>query len=93
MEMIMSSSFNTAGAPASFWSGTHLGRQIATSQHGNGWVVYLDRIMLANRTFGCSQDAVRWLQRKVEDDEFDTRTSLFRPFRRVRARSARQCAA
>jgi hypothetical protein len=72
----MTSPVNTAIAKPSFWSGTHSGRQIATAEHGSGWVVYIDRVMEANRTFASSEDAVRWLHRKIDDAAFDNRAAM-----------------
>ncbi len=83
----MDSKFNTANVPTNFWSGTFFGRQIATSRHSLGWVVYIDRVMQANRTFACMEDAIRWLQRKAEDAAFDSRVAMIckRPTARQRA--------
>lgn len=84
---------NAVSASATFWSGVHCGRQIAASHHSNGWVVYIDRVMQMNRTFGSPEDAIRWLQRKVEDAEFDTRAALFSAHHASRSRPAKRWAA
>ena len=89
----MDSSFNTANARPAFWSGSYHGRQIATSHHSHGWVIYLGQVMLANRTFEGIEDAIRWLQRKVDDDAFDTRAALLCKRPCARRRSARPMAA
>jgi hypothetical protein len=72
----MDRSFHSPDPQPTFWSGTYHGRQIATSRHSLGWVVYMDQVMLANRTFEGIEDAIRWLQRKVDDDAFDTRAAV-----------------
>lgn len=72
----MQSPITTTNSQASFWSGSYNGRQIATAQHSTGWVVYLDRVMEANRTFADSADAIRWLQRKIDDASFDNRAAM-----------------
>lgn len=89
----MSNFLDTASASATFWSGVHRGRPIAVSHHGNGWVVYIDRVMQTNRTFGSSGDAIRWLQRKVEDVNFDTRAAQFSAHHATRLRQPRRRAA
>jgi len=72
----MTSPVNTVIPQTSFWSGTYHGRQIATAEHSSGWVVYLDRVMEANRTFATCEDAVRWLHRKIDDAAFDNRAAM-----------------
>ena len=89
----MDCAFNTANVPPTFWSGTHLGRKIATSRHNDGWVVYIDLVMQANRTFAGIEDAIRWLQRKVDDADFDSRAAALCKRRAARPTSARPWAA
>jgi hypothetical protein len=63
-------------ARTDFWSDTYRGRPIAAYRHWMGWLVYIDHIMQANRTFLELEDATRWLRRKVDDAAFDSRIAL-----------------
>ena len=73
----MSSPFNATSSSTTFWSGDYNGRQIAAARCANGWVVYLDRVMQANRNFAGIEDAIDWLRHKVDDAEFDSPKALF----------------
>jgi len=82
----------TTADPA-FWSASYHGKQIAASQHSRSWVVYIDRVMQANRIFASIEEAIGWLERKVDDDAFDSRAGMFRDRRRERHRAPRRMAA
>jgi hypothetical protein len=74
----MSNQTHIASTNSAFWCDTYHGRQIATYQHSLGWLVYVDHVMQANRTFATIEDAIHWLRRKVDDATFDSRMLCFR---------------
>jgi hypothetical protein len=64
-EMIMSTPHRDSRSD--FWSDIYRGIPIAAYRHSMGWLVYIDHVMQANRTFAELEDATRWLRRKVDD--------------------------
>jgi hypothetical protein len=76
-EAAMPTATQTSSDTLTFWSGSHHGHKIAAYRHSLGWSVYIDTVMQASRTFATLDDATRWLQRKVDDDIFDTRMAVF----------------
>jgi hypothetical protein len=66
--------FSTANATTDFWSDTYHDRKIAAYHQGPNWLVYLDDVIQSNRAFASVEDAIRWLQRKVDDVAFDNRS-------------------
>ena len=87
----MSTQSHSATENPSFISESSHGRQIATFQHSQGWLVYIDRVMQPNRQFGCAEDALKWLRRQTGDCAFDSRMVAFgrRPASRKRVALAR----
>ena len=81
----MSNFIQSAMATPDFVSDSYKGHHIAAFRHSQSWLVYLDRIMQPNRQFACAEDAIKWLRRKVEDNEFDNHLVAFgrRPVRRT----------
>jgi hypothetical protein len=63
-------------ADIEFWSDSYRGRPIAAYRHSMGWLVYIDHVMQANRTFVELEDATRWLRSKIDDAAFDSRIAL-----------------
>ena len=49
-----------------FWSDSYRGHIIATLNHGNGWLVYLDHVLQHNKAFVSAEAATAWLRRKVD---------------------------
>lgn len=49
-----------------FISDTYRGHQIATLNHGGGWLVYLDHILQNRLKFATAEAAIAWLRRQVE---------------------------
>jgi hypothetical protein len=76
-----------------FWSDTYGGRPIAAFRHSLGWLVYIDNVMQANRTFADLEDATRWLRRKVDNAGFDSRIALLCNRRGARPRKPMLAAA
>jgi hypothetical protein len=72
----MSNSLGLASATTTFLAEIYMGRRIATFRHSLGWHVYLDNVMQANRLFASSEDALRWLRRRVDDAAFDNRITI-----------------
>jgi hypothetical protein len=88
----MSNSLDLA-ATSTFLAESYKGRRIATFRHSLGWHVYLDNVMQANRLFASSEDAFRWLRRKVDDAAFDSRIALLCKRHPLRQRNAMRAAA
>lgn len=59
----------------SFISGTYRGHQIATMEHGGGWLVYLDHILQNRLKFATADAAIAWLRRQVEKTSPDLEPS------------------
>jgi hypothetical protein len=78
----MSNTIDLAGATSTFLAETYKARRIAA------FYVYLDNVMQANRLFACSEDAFRWLRRKVDDAAFDNRITILRRRHSLRAMRA-----
>ena len=49
-----------------FWSESYRGHDIATLNHGKGWLVYLDHVLQPRMMFATAEAAVAWLRRKVD---------------------------
>jgi hypothetical protein len=49
-----------------FWSDSYRGHTIATLNHGNGWLVYLDHVLQHNKLFATAEAAVAWLRRQID---------------------------
>jgi hypothetical protein len=49
-----------------FWSDRYHGHTIATLNHGNGWLVYLDHVLQHNKLFATAEAAVAWLRRQID---------------------------
>jgi hypothetical protein len=49
-----------------FWSDNYRGHNIATLNHGSGWLVYLDHVLQHNKLFVTAEAAVAWLRRQVD---------------------------
>jgi len=88
----MSNSIDLA-ATSTFLAETYKGRRIAAFRHSLGWHVYLENVIRANRLFASSEDAFRWLRRKVDDAAFDSRIGLLCKRHPLRQRNAMRAAA
>jgi hypothetical protein len=88
----MSNSLDLA-ATSTFLAKSYKGRRIATFRHNLGWHVYLDNVMQASRLFASSEDAFRWLRRKVDNAAFDSRIALLGKRPPLRQRNAMRAAA
>lgn len=49
-----------------FWSDSYRGHNIATLNHGSGWLVYLDHVLQHNKLFVTADAAVAWLRHQVD---------------------------
>jgi hypothetical protein len=49
-----------------FWSDSYRGHTIATLNHGDGWLVYLDHVLQHNKLFVTAEAAVAWLRRQID---------------------------
>lgn len=50
----------------SFWSDSYRGHNIATLNHGSGWLVYLDHVLQHDKLFATAEAAVMWLRNQVD---------------------------
>jgi hypothetical protein len=87
----MSNSLDLA-ATATSLAEIYKGRRIAAFQHSLGWRVYLDNVMQAS-IFASSEEAFRWLRRKVDYAAFDSRIALLCKRHPLRQRNALRAAA
>jgi hypothetical protein len=49
-----------------FWSESYRGHDIATLNHGKGWLVYLDHVLQHGKLFVTAEAAVNWLRGRVD---------------------------
>ena len=49
-----------------FWSDSYRGHNIATLNHGSGWLVYLDHVLQHNKLFASAEAAAAWLKQQVD---------------------------
>jgi hypothetical protein len=89
----MSNTIDLADTTSTFLAETYKGRRIAAFRHSLGWHVYLNNVMQANRLFASSEDALRWLRRKVDDAAYDNRIPLLRKRQPLPRRNAMRAAA
>ena len=62
----MSTFTSTIDPTSAFCFGSYKNRHIATYQHGQSWLVYLDEVMLPNLRFASSSDGLRWLRGRID---------------------------
>jgi len=57
---------HTPNQTDAFWSDSYRGHAIATLNHGEGWLVYLDHVLQHNKLFVTADAAVRWLRQRID---------------------------